>query len=275
MRHQRKKMRFTRSLVSPYNLILIGVLGVLFIQAAPDQQGPVTVPIQRVGSSSFASAPMATDVSGVPDEIDAALNGGDSDGDGGNGFQAIGINRSLPGTTTGHGNRVNSKPKSNPVLDIHFQGLNFHDQRFANGGNQFSVEPPDQGLCAGNGFVLETVNDVLRIFDASGSPLTGVIDLNTFYGYPAAINRTTGAYGPEITDPSCYFDRDTQRWFHIALTLDRVGTTPALDGNNHVDIAVSTTFSPLGPWIVYHLPVQNNGTQGTPDHHCKLGFCLG
>src|SRR3974377_1928941 len=54
-----------------------------------------------------------------------------------------------------------------------------------------------------------------------------------------------------------------------------MGTTPTLDCNNHVDIAVTTTFSPLGPWIVYHLPVQNNGTQGTPDHHCHSGFCLG
>jgi hypothetical protein len=25
-----------------------------------------------------------------------------------------------------------------------FDGLNFFDQRFANNGNQFSVEPPDQ-----------------------------------------------------------------------------------------------------------------------------------
>lgn len=104
--------------------------------------------------------------------------------------------------------------------------------------------------------------------------MTGAVDLNTFYGYPAAINRSNGNYGPEITDPSCYFDRDTQRWFQIALTLDRVGTTSALAGTDHIDIAVTTTSSPLGPWIVYSLPTQNNGTQGTPDHHCAGGFCL-
>lgn len=155
-------MKFTRPYLSPFHFILIGVLAMLLVQAAPAQQVPVTVPIQRVGSSSFASAPMATDVSGVPDEIDAAVNGGDVDGNGQNGFGPIGLNRSLPSTTTGHGKPTSSKPKSNPVLDFHFQGLNFHDQRFANGGNQFSVEPPDQGLCAGNGFVLETVNDVLQ-----------------------------------------------------------------------------------------------------------------
>jgi hypothetical protein len=114
---------------------------------------------------------MATDVSGVPDEIDAAVNGGDADGNSDNGSPTIGLNRSLPTTTTGHGNRVSSKPKSNPVLGTNFQGLNFHDQRFANGGNQFSVEPPDQGLCAGNGFVVETVNDVLQVYDTAGNAL--------------------------------------------------------------------------------------------------------
>jgi len=120
-------MRYTRSLVSPLRLVLIGVVGVILVQTAPAQQGPVPVLLQRVGSSSFASAPMATDVFGVSDEIDAAVNGGDADGNGADGSGLIGLNRSLPGTTTGRGKATSSKPKSNPVLGIHFQGLNFHD----------------------------------------------------------------------------------------------------------------------------------------------------
>ncbi len=40
---------------------------------------------------------------------------------------------------------------SNPELERRFLGLNHRDQRLANGGNQFSLEPPDQGLCVGNG----------------------------------------------------------------------------------------------------------------------------
>src|SRR5205823_918238 len=68
-----------------------------------------------------------------------------------------------------------------------FNGINHRDQRLANGGNQFSLEPPDQGLCAGNGFVFETINDALRIYDDSGKPLTPVTALNAFYGYPPAI----------------------------------------------------------------------------------------
>jgi hypothetical protein len=95
--------------------------------------------------------------------------------------------------------------------------------------------------------VLETVNDVLQVYDSAGNPLLNggnAVDLNTFYGYPAAINRTTGARGPSITDPSCIYDQAIGRFVHVALTLDHVGTTASLTGNNHLDIAVSDTGDP-------------------------------
>jgi hypothetical protein len=247
----------------------------IFFLFATLSSAQVRVQVIQSGVGSLSSGAPGNDAVGNP-EIDPATVGDDDDDSDTPLSSGKGVNRSIakvPGngpTTSG-----NAKAKSNPELTLSFDGLNFREQRLANGGNQFSIEPPDQGLCAGNGFVLETVNDVLQVFDTTGSPLTGAVDLNTFYGYPPAINRTTGAYGPEITDPSCYFDRDTQHWFHLALTLDRVGTTSALSGTNHLDIAVSTTASPLGSWIVYRLPVQNDGTQGTPNHHCNLGPCLG
>src|SRR6184192_2435150 len=152
-----------------------------------------------------------------------------------------------------------------------FDGLNHRNQRLANGGNQFSVEPPDQGLCVGNGFILETVNDVMNVYDSSGTSLKGVTDLNSFYGYPPAIIRSPRFDGPFVTDPSCYFDKATQRWFHVVLTLDVKPLQPhagALEGSNHLDIAVSQTASPLGTWTIYRIPVQDDGTMGTPNHHC-------
>src|SRR5581483_3792642 len=219
-------MRFSRVLASVFGLaVLLAVLSIISSPAAA--QRAVTVPLQRLGSSSFASAPMATDVSGLPDEIDDAVNGDDADTSGSTGT-GIAINRSLPGTITGQGKPVSSKPKSKPVLGAHFQGLNFHDQRFANGGNQFSVEPPDQSLCAGNGFELEAVNDVLNVFNTAGQSVlpdntatnivggfppnvNHAVDLNSFYGYPPAINRSTGVRGQFVTDPSCLYDAQTNR----------------------------------------------------------------
>src|ERR671930_1451592 len=130
------------------------------------------------------------------------------------------IDRSLS-TGAGNGVSVNSgkKAKSNPTFNSGFQGLNFYQQRYARGGNQFSVEPPDQALCVGNGYVVEAVNDVLNVFSAatgasvlpdntatnivSGFPrnVNHAVDLNSFYGYAPAINRSIapgnpGRFGP-------------------------------------------------------------------------------
>jgi len=195
------------------------------------------------------------------------------------------VNRQLAkskGRNNGGGDDGDNRPVKPAKLGASFNGLNFRQQRLANNGNQFSIEPPDQGLCVGNGFVMESVNDVLNVYDKAGNTRLGITDLNTFYGYPPAIVRSTLTYGPELTDPSCYFDQGTQRWFQVVLTLDRVGTTSALSGINHLDLAVSTTPSPLGSWIIYRLPVQDDGTQGTPNHHCTdpdatsgFGPCIG
>ncbi len=185
------------------------------------------------------------------------------------------------------GNGENSGDSNRTGADVtqlmSFDGLNHRAQRLANGGNQFSLEPPDQGLCVGNGFVLETVNDVMNVYSSrTGASILGVTDLNTFYGYPAAINRTTFVRGPFVTDPSCYYDKATQRWFHVALTLEVNPGTGAFLGPNHLDLAVSNTSSPLGGWIIYRIAAQDDGSAGTDDHGCSLnpdgtghGPCLG
>jgi hypothetical protein len=240
---------------------------------------PFQMTLKPAGTTTVATPGFGPSGGGAQaDEIDSALVGGDTDNGGALDISGRGVvNRSIA-KAPGNGSPTNGsgRAKSNPEQLRSFDGLNFNQQRFANNRNQLSVEPPDQGLCVGNGFVMETVNDVIKIFDTAGNLKAGPIDQNTFYGYPPAIDRAHGnARGPSITDPSCLFDADTQRWFHVALTLDHVGTTTSLNGNNHLDIAVSMTADPTGAWTIYHVPVQNNGTQGTPDHHCNNGFCLG
>ena len=255
-------------------LVAFAVVG----NAVAAATSPVTLTLTRVGNHSFPPSSVGTDTRTQADEIDAALNGDTDSGSGTN--DEAGVNRTLPGAKTGKGKPIspNKKSKSNPALNLSREGLNFNNQRFANGGNQFSVEPPDQGLCVGNGYVLESVNDVLRVYHTDGTPATGVIDLNTFYGYPPAIVRSgpnAGQRGPSITDPSCIYDQVIGRFVQVVLTLDHVGLTASLNGNNHLDIAVSDTGNPTGSWTIYTLPVQNNGTEGTPNHHCGSGFCLG
>jgi len=226
--------------------------------------------ISSSGTSSFASAAAGTGDLQWPEFLGQTGNA-----PGPAPFNGSIVNRSQS-HGAGKGAPVNGsqKAKSNPELITSFDGLNHRKQRLANGGNQFSLEPPDQGLCVGNGFVMEVINDVLQVYSTSGTPLLNggaAVDLNTFFGYPAAINRHTGAFGPFVTDPSCYFDKPTQRWFMDALTLDTFVNNGDFKGPNHIDLAVSQTANPTGPFTIYRIPVQDDGTQGTPDHHCSPG----
>ena len=237
--------------------------------AASSVGSPVVRTITSGGAAAFTPSQQGKDAVQKP-EINSAVMG-------------LGQSVVYPGV-----NRSSAKPSavsasvqaatvsaSNASLTKSFDGLNFRQNRLASGGNQFSVEPPDQGLCVGNGYVLETVNDVLRVYSMQGTPLSDPVALNAFYGYTPAINRTTGVYGPFVTDPSCYFDKPTQRWFHDVLTLDVNPANGAFLGTNHLDLAVSKTANPLGAWTIYRLPAQDDGTQGTPNHHCVGGPCLG
>lgn len=197
---------------------------------------------------------------------------------------SLGPNRSHGTGTTSVGAIAQPKSvtRSHPELLAGFDGLNHFQQRFGStaGSNQFSLEPPDQGLCVGsdgngNTRVLEVVNDVLRVYDTSGNALTAPQALNGFLGYAPAIDRTNVLLGPFVTDPSCLFDAATGHWFMVVLTLDSVPTLvdgrQDFTGTNHLDLAVSNTSDPLGAWTIYRIPVQDDGTQGTPDHHCSPG----
>ena len=132
-------------------------------------------------------------------------------------------------------------------------------------------------MCVGNGYVVEAVNDVLNVYNTSGQSVlpdntatnivggfprnvNHAVDLNSFYGYAPAINRTTGVRGQFVTDPSCLYDAATQRFFVVVLTLEVVPTTGAFTTVNHLDLAVSQTSNPTGGWNIYRIDVTNDGT---------------
>lgn len=268
-------------------VILQGFFVLLLVPLVVGAQSQSVRQVTLSRSGAFPATPPTNANAAQGPELDSAVIGGDADNsDSDSGGPGIPLHRTIAKGPGGPmSSKGNGKAKSNPELTLSIDALNHFQQRFvAAGGNQFSIEPPDQGLCAGNGFVMETINDVMRIFDTAGNPLTAPTDLNSFYGYAPAIDRTKSPlqFGPSITDPSCLFDTQTQRWFHVVLTLDRANIlTQALAGTNHLDLAVSVTADPTGSWNIYRLPVQDDGTQGTPNHHCLLnaagapGPCLG
>jgi len=242
--------------------------------------------VPRAGTGSPQTG--AFTPSGTNDATDVEFAGGAAEESGPNPF-AGSISLS---TGVGHSNSVNSslKAKSNPQFNFGFEGLNHYQQRYARGGNQFSLEPPDQGLCVGNGYVIETVNDVLNVYSAatggsvlpdntatnivSGFPrdVNHAVDLNSFYGYAPAINRTTGIRGQFVTDPSCLYDAATQRFFVVVLTLEVVPATGAFTTVNHLDLAVSQSANPTGLWNIYRIDVTGDGSPGATGGPCP---CLG
>jgi len=243
--------------------------------------------IQSSGNARLNSMPMASGggvqspelspaFSGVAPDEGVAANGGKSDeARDRKALRAASkrvVNRSI---ATARGLGVGIAPVGVQAGDAAkgWDGLRLFDQRFANGGNQFTVEPPDQGLCVSPDFVLESVNDVLSVYDKNGAVKIGVVDLNTFYGYIPAINRKTGKFGPSITDPTCYYDPDVKRFFHVVLTLDTNPANGHLTGDNHLDLAVSAPDDPTA-WTIYRIPVQNTGLPAdTPTHaNCP---CIG
>lgn len=135
-----------------------------------------------------------------------------------------------------------------------FNGTSSLDSEVTNFGAKF--EPPDQGLCVGNGFVVDPVNSAVNIYRTDGRLVLGPLNVNTLFDE-----------GPlEFTsDPRCYFDKSTNTWVAIILFI---GTDA--QGNfineGRTDIAVNNSGDPTTPWTVYHLEANDDGTGGMPNH---------
>jgi hypothetical protein len=257
-------------------VMLLVVSVVPTVGAAPPQQTatPAKIVVSKFGTTSIGSGggstgtgqlgPIATEIQ-KPKRRGANPLRSDP---------GIGSPASL-GTGSGSSAPSAQHAKSNPEVNFSFEGLNHRDSRLAFGGNQFSGEPADQGICVGNGFILETVNSALQVYSASnGAEASPVLSLNEFYGFAPAINRTTGAFGPFTFDISCHYDPGSGRWFHLAVDLTQDPVTGAFTGGNYLDLAVSTGNDPRGSWNVYRIPGMNDGTEGTPDHNCPGGPCF-
>lgn len=151
-----------------------------------------------------------------------------------------------------------------------FGGLNHFDQRFAGTGvyanTQFSLEPPDQALCVGNGFVVESVNTAIRVRNTSGPILQAAMPLNDFFNLAPEFNRVTGISGDFTSDPKCYYDDAVDRWFVTLLQLDVDPPTGDFTGGSHLLIAVSTTGNPTAAFNLFSINTKNDGSGGTPSH---------
>jgi hypothetical protein len=160
----------------------------------------------------------------------------------------------------------------NPGAATGFNGLSHADQRLAGTGiytnTQFSLEPPDQGLCVGNGFVVEPINTAFAVYNERGTQLTAATALNQFYKRSPLIDRTTNTLGDFLSDPKCYWDPAGHRFIQTILEMDAPGPSNVFPffQRSHVLVAVSRTSNPTGAWNLYSIDTSDDGLNGTPSH---------
>ena len=139
-----------------------------------------------------------------------------------------------------------AKPAALPVVaalpivgpDAGFSGFPALTGRNQASVSGFDLEPPDQGLCTDGTFVMEAINLAAAVYDAtSHKMLSGPVYLNDFFGVDPA---------DFTSDPRCYFDPPTQRWF---VTLTDLGS--ATNATTAILVAVSQSSDPRGSYNLY------------------------
>ena len=136
-------------------------------------------------------------------------------------------------------------------------GLNAVDSHQSNPIG-LDIEPPDQGLCAGNGYVMEVLNiGELRVTDLNFRSPSAVIPLDNLMGLTPHVPQFSSA-----GDIQCLYDYDNGgHWFISEIVSNSTWASGGPFGGCFVavpftcmeGIAVSTTNNPLGSYNVYFL----------------------
>jgi hypothetical protein len=138
-----------------------------------------------------------------------------------------------------------------PLL-ANFNGVSSRDSAVTNFNQEF--EPPDQGLCAGNGFVVEMVNSAYTVYRPNGTVVTGPFNING--PFDEGLTQFT-------SDPRCYYDATTNTWFATILFISG-GDFGPFGNTSHLDIAVNNSGDPANPWTDYQIDTTDPKGNGCP-----------
>jgi hypothetical protein len=140
-----------------------------------------------------------------------------------------------------------------PTVGPNFNGTSSRDSANTNFLQEF--EPPDQGLCVGNGFVVDMTNSAYTVYNTSGTRVAGPFNINDPFNEGAR----------EFTsDPRCYFDPKTNTWFATILFINDANDASTLD------VAVNTSGDPRTLWTDYH--IDTTDADAPPEFDCP---CFG
>jgi hypothetical protein len=116
---------------------------------------------------------------------------------------------------------VSARTGTAPAVLTSFSGLTSADGL---------ADPPDPEIGVGNGFVVEMVNNAIRIWGTDGS-------LRATYASATFFDASSG----DVSDPRIVWDPSSGRWFASLVDV----------GEGTVRIAVSDTADPTAGWSIY------------------------
>jgi len=226
--------------------------------AAPQQGKLSSMKLQRVGTKSLRDAKPSSPQLDIPGEfrdtpeVDAEFNKG-----------GVSVAR-VPATGV-------PRPADNGLAALDsgfrgFPGLNHRQQREADGGRQFSLEPPDPAMAVGPNQVISAVNTALGVYDKSGG-LQGIASLNEFFGLAPEVDQDSSGnpvYGPYVTDPKVLYDADLGRWIISMTEIDQDPVTGEFLESTALYLAVSQTTDAMGSYYIYSLDTSDIGLSDQP-----------
>jgi hypothetical protein len=144
------------------------------------------------------------------------------------------------------------------------KGLNAVDSGSLSTNPLGDLEPPDQGLCAGSGYVVQANNiGEIQVYNTALQRQSAPISLDTIMGLTSRAWSSGG-------DPSCEYDSSNGgHWFFTEIVSSSpeasggtfAGCFAAAANSCYEGIAVSEGSSPLGPYHVYYVNADYNPSE--------------
>lgn len=165
-------------------------------------------------------------------------------------------------------------PAAEGKLLHNFNGISDADQAAANGGIQFTVTPPDQGLCVGHDpslsgnptVVFESVNDAVAEYSPSGKLLRPIFSQAGFLGDPFA-----------FSDPRCFYDAGTKTFFFtfiscVTCSTDTFDDVAVFNAHGFALYQFNTTAGGNCFGDQPHVGYDNNNLYLATDEFCNAGY---
>lgn len=158
------------------------------------------------------------------------------------------------GGSSAAGANVKNLPVSGAVSSSGFPGITGALQAAANAA--YDLEPPDQALCSNGSDVVEAVNNAYAVYTTSGAPALPPIAMTALFGIPS---ENAGSF---TSDPRCYYDAATSRWFVVELSIPNYFTTHS--ARSYELIAVSQSADPTGSFTTFAINSTDPSDRGCP-----------